>query len=116
MLLTWEALATVFALLPAIAALAYLYECGKTRAFPSLVAYVRLVLMLQKAKSEAYKRTAESFVPSSSSGATRALASLLALAVFFIGSDLRFVAAGYILSIILLPFAYLSGRRNTHRI
>ena len=61
MLISWEALAFVFAIMPAIVALAYWYECGIKAERPSLGGYLKLLKVAENAKRESYRQAAEMF-------------------------------------------------------
>lgn len=110
MLILWEGLATVFALMPGLAALAHVYANGRLRRRPSIREYLSLVLFLQRAKGEAYRKTADAFTGSSLLAIP--IGWCLALIVAVIGCDKAFVLAGYVVLVILLPLAYVLGWRQ----
>jgi hypothetical protein len=59
MLISWEALAFVFAIMPAIVALACCYECGVKAKTPSLGGYLKLLKIAEKAKRESYRQVGQ---------------------------------------------------------
>jgi membrane protein DedA with SNARE-associated domain len=61
MLITWEALAFVLAILPGIVGVIYCYTCGRFRKLPSLTGYLDLLKISNKAKNKAYRKTAGLF-------------------------------------------------------
>jgi len=63
-LVSWRALAFVFAILPGIVGIAYCFECGRKHVRPSFSGYLAMFKMARRAKDEAYKKTAETLSPS----------------------------------------------------
>lgn len=61
MLIGWEALAFVFAILPGLVGIAYCYTCGRFRKRPHCKGYTDLYSISKKAQKDAYKKTAELF-------------------------------------------------------
>jgi len=80
-LITWEALAFVLAILPGIAGLAYCYVCGRSRERPTWSGYWNLLKTAKKAKTESYRKTAELL---SSPSSPKLIVGLLAWLFVFI--------------------------------
>lgn len=108
--MTWAALATVFACLPAIGAIGYAYQCGFDGTRPSLRGYWQLLSVLNRAKKDAFNDTAEMLTsrdhdtasarqPHAPRWETRVLAFCMWLVVTLIGSDKLFVAAAYLAAV-----------------
>ena len=116
-LISWEALAFVFAILPGIAGLAYCYACGRTRERPTWSGYWSLLRTANKAKSEAYRKTAGLFSsPSSPKWTVGVLAWLFMLFIVAVVSPSRIITLSCLA--ICVPgsgIAYLVGRATNLR-
>lgn len=110
---SWEALAFVFAIIPAIVSLAYFYHCGHSAKTPSLRELFRHMRMAEKAKGESYKRTAQAFMTDKSPAGLIAIAAWgLALIVCSFGPGLRLVLVCFVLAVPCSVLSYLLGKRN----
>ena len=114
MLISWQALATVFAAMPALAAVTYLYDSGKTGKRPTFRGYFQLLLFLRKAKQKAYEQTADVVGANSGPVAKRVLVWTIVLVLAAVGSDYVFAAGTYAFCVVALPFSYRLGKK--HRI
>lgn len=113
MLIPWEALAFVFALLPGIAGLAYCYTCGRKRELPRWSGYWELLGVANKAKSEAYRQTAGLFFfPGSPKWAMGALAWLFSFIVSMVSPGPFVTISGIAICIPISWLAYWLGRRQ----
>ena len=65
LLIGFEALAFTFALLPIVAAIAYLLGCREERKIPTPLGYAKALGQLTGAKREAYKMTASALLETS---------------------------------------------------
>jgi hypothetical protein len=112
-LISWEALAFVFTALPGIVAVAYCYECGKEHRSPTLSGYYNMLKMAKKAKSEAYKKTADTIIPTASrkSGSTL-LAWVFILIVALVGPGPVVTVIMLLLSIPASVVSYCVGRNG----
>lgn len=100
MLITWEALGFVFAILPGIVGIAYCYTCGRFRKRPKLTGYLDFINITNKAKKDAYLETAKLF-QFTVSGTTKGIIFLAW--VFSIIVEL--MGPNFILTIVLLLLA-----------
>ena len=109
---SWEALSFVFAVLPGIVAIAYCYECGKDNKSPKISGYFNMLKLAWKAKSEAYKKTADALVPASKfkHGSTL-LAWMFIFIVALVGPGLVITAIALLLSIPATIISYYMGKR-----
>ena len=112
-LIAWEALAFVFALLPGIAGLAYCYTCGRNRKSPTWSGYWKLLSAANKAKSEAYRKTAGLFSsPRSPNWMVGALAWLFMFIVALVSPGPVVTLSGLALCVPGSAAAYCIGRRQ----
>lgn len=113
MLITWEALAFVFALLPGIVGLAYCYACGRKGELPTWSEYWNLLKTARRGKSEAYRETAGLFSsPGSAKWTVSALAWLFMFIVAMVSPGPIVTLSGLVLCIPGSGIAYLVGRKR----
>ncbi len=113
LLIPWEALAFVFALLPGIVGLAYCYTCGRTRESPTWRGYFRVLRMANRAKSEAYRETASLFsTPTSPRWMIGGLAWLFILIVAVVSPSGILTLTGLGACVPGSLVAYLVGRQQ----
>ena len=111
MLIAWEALAFVFAILPGIVGVAYCYTCGRFCKRPSITSYLDLLKMSGKAKKKAYRKTAGLF---SGMGAPIWIISFLAwifsIIVSIMGPNTILTISLLLLALPVSAIAYFIGK------
>lgn len=113
-LVSWRALAFVFAVLPGIVGIAHCFECGQKRKRPSPSGYMAMFALARKAKNEAYRKTAEAITSSSNTHALPiCLAWAFALVVTLVGPDVWVTVVCLVLCIPASAVAYCIGRRGS---
>jgi hypothetical protein len=113
MMIGWEALAFVFAIMPAIVALVYCYECGLKTKTPSVSEYFKLLKFTEKAKKESYQDVAQLFgYGKSPVFYVGLLAWLFSVIVSLLSPNFWVVLACFVVSIPASFIAYLIGRRQ----
>lgn len=113
MLIGWEALAFVFAILPGIVGIAYCYTCGRFRKRPKLAGYLDFINITNKAKKDAYIKTAELFRFTGSTKGIIFLAWIFSIIVDYIMSPhFIFTIALLLFALPLSVIAYLIGKRQ----
>ena len=112
MIVGWEALAFVFALLPGIAGIAYCYSCGRTRESPTWSGYWKLLSAANTAKANAYKRTAGLFSSYSPRWMVRVLAWVFMAIVALVGPGQIMTLLGIALCIPGSAIGYWIGRNQ----
>ena len=116
MLISWEALAFVFAIMPVIVVLAYCYECGVKGERPSPSGYLKLLKIAEKAKKESYRQTAEIFQDEKSPVFfVGMLAWLFSLIVSLLSPGSLEVLACFVVAIPTSFIAYIIGRCHRGR-
>ena len=112
-MITWQALAFVFAILPGVAGLTYCYVSGRKRERPTWSGYWSLLKVANKAKSEVYRRAAALFSsPSSPKWTIGALAWLFAFIVALVGPSRILTLSCLVLCLPGSVIAYLVGKRQ----
>ena len=114
MLIAWEALAFVFAVMPAIVLLAYCYECGRKGERPQWKGYLRLLRLTSRAKKESYRKTAQLFAGQrpSAGWVVKLIAWLFALIVTLVGPGIQVVLICFVASVPASFFVYFIGKRQ----
>ena len=114
-IVSWEALAFVFAILPGLVAIAYCYDCGHKKKKATFVGYWNLLKLTNRAKKQAYRKTAEALLPFPPAGAmVVGFAWLFALIVALVSPAAVITAVCLVLAVPSSAIAYYFGRRN-HR-
>ena len=112
-LVSWRALAFVFAILPGIVGIAYCFECGRKCVRPSFSSYLAMFKMAKRAKAEAYKKTAEALLPSHDRrGLGVPLAWVSMLVVALVGPSVWITSACLVVSIPVSVVAYYVGKHG----
>jgi len=112
-LVSWRALAFVFAILPGIVGIAYCFECGQKRVRPSFSGYFAMFKMARRAKGEAYKKAAESLLPSRDRrGLGVPLAWVFIVVVALLGPDVWITSSCLVVSVPASAMAYYMGKRG----
>ncbi len=111
--IAWQALAFTFALMPAIAAFAYFYDCGYQRKPARLRGYFSFLASLGRAKREAYEETARLVFPLGPGGAVLLLGWAFALIVLLVGPGLLFIGFVYVAAIPLSILGYVIGKARS---
>jgi len=110
-LVSWRALAFVFAILPGIVGIAYCFECGQKRVRPSFSGYFAMFKMARRAKGEAYKKTAECLLPSGDrQGLEVPLAWVFIVVVALVGPGVWITSSCLVVSIPASVVAYYVGK------
>jgi hypothetical protein len=110
-LISWEALAFVFAILPGIVGIAYCYTCGCKRERPTWSGYWNILKIANRAKREAYRKTAEMFA--SSSQVVSLLAWVFALIVALVSPSRIVAAVCLLLCVPASVIGYYVGRSRS---
>ena len=111
MLIIWEALAFVFAILPGIVGISYCYTCGRARERPNLTGYLDLLKISNKAKKEAYRKKAGLFMlPISPIWIVCFLAWVFSVIVKLMGPNPILTAGLLLLALPFSAIAYFIGK------
>ena len=112
-LVPWQALAFVFALLPGILLISYCLSCGLEGKKPSFRDYWKLFKSTKKAQKEAYRKTASFF--SSNSLIIKLLIFLFILIVFIVGPHLLLKLICLFLTVPISVIAYFMGKKARYK-
>ena len=111
MLITWEALAFVFAILPGIVGVIYCYTCGRFRELLIFTCYLDLLKISNKAKNKAYRKTAGLFtLPISPKWVVCFFAWIFSVIVALMGPNPILTAGLLLLAFPLSAIAYFIGK------
>ncbi len=113
MLIGWEALAFVFAILPGIVGIIYCYTCGRFRKRPNFTGYLDLLKISNKAKKEAYRKTAGLLIhPLSPKWVVTFLLWIISVIVSLMGPNPILIVGLLLLALPSSAIAYFIGRRQ----
>ncbi len=110
-LISWQALAFVFAILPGIAGIAYCFECGQRHVPPTFKDYMTMFKMARKAKSDAYKKTGETLMSTRRRGLAKIFAGACMIIVVLLGPGIWITGTCLILAIPASALSYYIGKR-----